>query len=388
MIRIGRNLQDHHDIYIDVKKSRVICICGKRGSGKSYTMGLIAEEFLEKEKGCILIVDPMGIYHTMSLPNLEQESLVWDWGSSPKSMPVTVLVPGDPSERYGGDDIIKKMEERGVIFKSLRLNPSDISPEGWCETFDVGINDPMGIALTKAIIYCKKRQENNFFIDDIISQIQYDTKANDSTKDALINRLDMAKEWDIFENIKYRETIENLNPQMINILDLSTIDSGRYGRRPLIVSTILRDLFAKRTIARRKEELGLIADMPKVWVLIDEAHQFAPSGKSSLSKEVLIRWVKEGRQPGLSLVVASQQPSAIDTEVLSQCDIILSHSLTTKADKDALNKLTKDYMKGELKTYIDKIARVGQAVLVDDDRESVEIVQIAPRKSKPGGSES
>ena len=128
--------------------------------------------------------------------------------------------------------------------------------------------------------------------------------------------------------------------------------------------------------------------MPKVWLFIDEAHQFIPSGKTSLSKEVLIQWVKEGRQPGLSLVVASQQPSAIDTEVLSQCDVILSHSLTDSEDKTALNKLSKDYMSGELKAYINKIARTGQAVLVDDETENTFMVQIKPRISKPGGSES
>ena len=57
----------------------------------------------------------------------------------------------------------------------------------------------------------------------------------------------------------------------------------------------------------------------RVWVLIDEAHQFVPSGKTTLAKEALIRWTKEGRQPGLSLAVASQQPSAIDSEVITRC---------------------------------------------------------------------
>jgi hypothetical protein len=43
--------------------------------------------------------------------------------------------------------------------------------------------------------------------------------------------------------------------------------------------------------------------------------------------------MKEDRQPGLSLVVAWQQPSALDMEVLSQCDAIISHALTTAVDK-------------------------------------------------------
>ena len=106
-------------------------------------------------------------------------------------------------------------------------------------------------------------------------------------------------------------------------------------------------------------------------MILDEAHQFIPGSGSSLAKDQLVRWAKEGRQPGLSLVVATQQPSAIDAEVLSQCDIILSHKLTTRDDVMALNRLSQDYMGGELRNIISGLQRTGQAVLVDDERESV-----------------
>jgi len=387
MIRIGRSIDDDTDVYIDDSKSRIVLICGKRGSGKSYTMGTLIEELFRTQENILLVIDPMGIFHTMSLPNNDQEELVWKWGMNPEGLSIKIIVPGDPVERYGGEDIVRAMERRGVHFTELRLNPSDISPEGWCETFNVGINDPMGIAIHKAIIGCKKKKGHEFFIDQIIDQVEYDSKASTATKDALINRLEMAKEWGMFEDKKYRTIEEILDLNSVNILDLSTIESGRYGRRPLILDTMARSLFTKRSIARRREELGLVTYMKKVWLFIDEGQQFAPSGKSSISKEVLIRWVKEGRQPGLSLVIASQQPSAIDMEVLSQCDVIISHSLTTSIDKDHLNKLTKDYMRGELRTYINKIARTGEAVLVDDDKESVNIVKIQPRKSCHGGKE-
>jgi DNA helicase HerA-like ATPase len=118
---------------------------------------------------------------------------------------------------------------------------------------------------------------------------------------------------------------------------------------------------------------------------LDEAHQFIPDSTRSLAKPQLIRWAKEGRQPGLSFVVATQQPSAIDTEVLSQCDIILSHKLTSRDDVMALNRLSQDYMGGELRAIIAELRRTGQAVLVDDERESVSMLQIRPRQSQHGG---
>jgi uncharacterized protein len=63
------------------------------------------------------------------------------------------------------------------------------------------------------------------------------------------------------------------------------------------------------------------------------------------------------------LAVASQQPSAIDPEVLSQCDMILSHKLTSRNDVSALNGLSQDYMGSELRTFIKNLKRTGEAVL-------------------------
>jgi DNA helicase HerA-like ATPase len=388
MLFLGRNLDDKSDVHIDISKSRAIAICGKRGSGKSYTMGVLIEGLLREDNITVLVVDPMGIFHTMSLPNLDQERLLWEWGESPEGFPVKLIVPGDPVSRYGDREIVESLEGRGIYFDQLRLNPSDISPDAWCELFDFNINEPLGIALYKAVRKCRKKYGNDFFIKQIVDMIELDSGASPKTADALTNRLDTAQEWGFFEGDYYHEIWELLDPSMINILDLSTIDSGRYGRRPLILSALIRNLFRKRSIARRREELGLEPGMNKIWLMIDEAHQFVPSGKSTLCKEALIQWVKEGRQPGLSLAVASQQPSAIDMEVLSQCDVIISHALTTKDDKTALNRLTKDYMGAELRVFIDKISRIGQATFVDDDVEQVVMTEIKPRRSKPGGSEA
>lgn len=385
---IGRSKEEGENIYLDASKSRAILICGKRGSGKSYSMGVLVEELNQATDVIQLIIDPMGIFHTMTLPNNEQEKLVWDWGDVPQGLEVRVLVPGDPVERYGGIDIVEALEDRGVEFVRLALNPSDVTTESWCDSFGTSINEPMGIALHKAILRCNKEIGSIYFIEDIIDMAKKNPRTNDRTLDALINRLEMALHWGIFGEDRYYEFSEVLSDESINVLDLSVLDSGRYGRRGLILSVLTRELFRKRSIQRRREELGLAPEKKKFWLLIDEAQQFVPSGKGALSKEELIRWVKEGRQPGLSLVLASQQPSAIDSEVLSQCDVIISHAVTIKDDKKALNRLTKDYMNNEIKIFINQIFRTGEAVFVDDDSEEISLIQIRPRLSKPGGSEA
>jgi hypothetical protein len=387
MLNIGKDLKNSEMIYLDDSRSRAVLVCGKRGSGKSYTLGVIVEELLDADDTLTIIIDPMGIYYPMAQPNRDQERMLWDWGLSSRGAPVLLLVPGDPELLYGGHEVIGAMESRGVRFRSFRINPSDLSPDAWCQLFDLSISDVMGIALFRAVQHLARRRKEQFFIQDIISEIEMDGLVQDRTRQALLNRLEMAQSWDLFST-RYQELWEIFDPSAVNILDLSTLDPGPRGRRNLVVDVLARDIFKRRTIARRKEELGLIGELPRVWVLIDEAHQFVPSGKTTLSKEALIRWAKEGRQPGLSLVVASQQPSAIDNEVITQCDVIIAQKLTNRTDIRAINSLSQDYMGGELKTFIRKLNRRGEAVLVDDEQEKVVLTQIRPRKSYHGGGEA
>ena len=387
MINLGKDIKADTDAYIDDAKSRAVLICGKRGSGKSYTLGVIFEELIEANNTLLIILDPMGIYHPMSLANHEQERELWAWGLSPKGMPVHLLVPGDPEQRYGGREVIAELERREITIRPLRINPSDLSPDAWCGLFDLSISDVMGIALYRAVQNLARKHKENFFLSDMMQAVELDGRVQDRTREALLNRLEMAVDWNLFSE-RYQEIWEVFDQRAVNIVDLSVLDPGQYGLRSLVVDVLARDIFRRRTIARRKEELGLVSDLPRVWVAIDEAHQFVPSGKATLAKEILIRWVKEGRQPGLSLVVASQQPSAIDSEVLSQCDVIIAQKLTNGEDIAALNKLSQDYMGGELKTYIRNLNRRGQAVVVDDEQESVRMVQVRPRRSRHGGGEA
>ncbi|MBI1926139.1 ATP-binding protein [Candidatus Poribacteria bacterium] len=157
--------------------------------------------------------------------------------------------------------------------------------------------------------------------------------------------------------------------------------------RLLLLDVVARRLFTERTRERRREEFGLATKLPPVWLAIDEAHQFVPKGRSSLCKEMLIRWVKEGRQPGLSLIVATQQPAAIAPELLSQCDVIFAHKITAWEDIYALDRLSATYMDGDLKNYIRNLNRRGEALLVDDETESMTTIRVRPRFSSHGGAE-
>lgn len=387
-LMLGRDVVAGKNVYLDATGSRAVLVCGKRGSGKSYTLGVVIEELVAVGASDVIpiIIDPMGIFHTMIMRNERQSNDLYQWGLTARGFRVRLLIPGVPEELYD-PDILGELQRRGVECVPLRLNASDLSPDGWCDLFDANINQPMGIALFRAVQHLGEEQ-GHFTVPQLMKAVEKDKRAQDTSREALLNRLEAAHNWHLFNEANYQSMDNIFEPSIVNIVDVSRLESGAYGRRNLIVSVIARNLFRARSDARLREEFGLAGSLPRVWMALDEAHQFIPGSGKSLAKTQLIRWAKEGRQPGLSLVVATQQPSAIDSEVLSQCDIILSHKLTSRDDVMALNRLSQDYMGSELRSIIAELERTGQAVLVDDERESVSMLQIRPRQSQHGGGTS
>src|SRR3989338_8882681 len=77
-IQMGQSTSMSNKVYMDATRSHVVFIAGKRGSGKSYTMGAIAEGIYDlpeeiKHKLSIIMLDTMGVYWTMKYPNNKQK---------------------------------------------------------------------------------------------------------------------------------------------------------------------------------------------------------------------------------------------------------------------------------------------------------------------------
>jgi len=385
MLEIGRIIdsEDYYDIPMD--KTHRILICGKTGSGKSYSLGVIMEESSKVDDLIKLVIDSQGIFWSFAEPNDAQENELWEWNLDPKGFGVRLLVPGDPIESYGGNDVIEEFERRGIEVIALRVNPSDVSPEMWCDLFNLDINELKGITLYNGVRACKRKYKNSYFITEIITEVENDPKALDQTKAAVIRNLSMAEDWEVFEKHEYNEIWDILDPLKINVLDLSVKDQSRYGIRTMIVGILAQLIFKHRTQAKRREMLGLGTEMPNVLMAVDEAQNYCPSSHSTLAKDVLIKWAKEGRQPGLSLIVASQQPASIDNDILSQCDIKVIHKITSKVDRKAIDALSEDYVKSEISTYIRKLPNKKEAIVLDDNEEKLHVIRIRPRISAHSG---
>ena len=97
-VKMGQYTSLSNRILMDVARSHVVLVAGKRGSGKSYTLGTIAEELTNlpqeiSQNIASLIFDTMGIYWTMKFRNEKDRNLLQEWGLKTKSLKIRVFVP-------------------------------------------------------------------------------------------------------------------------------------------------------------------------------------------------------------------------------------------------------------------------------------------------------
>lgn len=87
-----------------------------------------------------------------------------------------------------------------------------------------------------------------------------------------------------------------------------------------------------------------------VIALIEEAQKVLEG--SNESHEPFIEWVKEGRKYNLGAVMVTQQPGAIDQEILSQTDNFFVFHLISGSDLTALNKANGHFSQDILATLL------------------------------------
>lgn len=376
------------NVYIDIIHPHIVLICGKRGYGKSHTIGVFIEEIARLEKKVknnlgVVVFDTLGIFWTTQFPNNVDAEELNRWKQDPEGFDINLLVPKKFVEEY---------KNKGIDVDSFSIRVSELSPYHWCQLFDVKETDPLGIILTRNVLKMQS-SSTRFSINELLTRIQNDMRGDDMVKDAAENFLTTADSWGVFDKdgLSIRYLVKR---GTITILDLSHLPNPVL--KSIVATLVSEKIFEERIRERKIHELKKIGvdveetGMPMVWLAVDEAQLFLPNNKEVLSKDVLINeWMRQGRQPGLSLVLATQRPSALESEVLSHSDIIICHRLTAQEDIDALSRIRPTYMHSDIKESIKKIGdEKGVALIIDDTSESAHIIKIRPRLSWHGGAES
>ena len=397
-VKMGQTTSLSNPVYMDVAGAHVIFVVGKRGSGKSYSLGTIAEGLSDlpteiKQNLSIVLLDTMGIYWTMKYPNFQDAELLKSWGMEAKPLDVKIYTPSGFYYKY---------KEEGIPTDfPFSLRPLDVGPHDWCTAFNLDPNSAAGVLITRVVQDLNKKNES-YSIEKLIEIVKNDQESDKIVRSIIVNEFQKAKGWEIFskEGTPLKDIVQGGQVTVLDVSPYATMASG-WEIKALVVGLICRTLFNQRMLARKTEEFKSVdaamhyfskevkekMEEPLVWVAIDEAHELLPREGKTAATDALITILREGRQPGISLILASQQPGKIHTDVMTQSDTVISHRLTARMDIEALGMLTQSYMRHGLEQEIDLLPRVkGAAVLFDDANERIFPVQMRPRFTWHGGS--
>jgi len=396
-VKMGQVTSLSNNIYLDVNTSHVVFICGKRGSGKSYTMGVLAEGManLPKEVSSnisVIIFDTMGVYWTMKFPNHKDEDMLREWGLEGKGLDVVIYTPVGYYKDY---------KEKGIPTDyPFSLKPSELFSSDWCGVFDINPNKPAGVLISRIINQLRKKGDD-YSIDNILEAVSKDLKSDKNDKDLVESMFLNAKNWGLFskEGTKIGDLVKGGQVTVVDVSCYATIP-GAWGIKGMVIGIISQRLFIDRMIARKNEEYGAVHKAerffsyeeeeenktPLIWLMLDEAHEFLPKLGKTTASEALITILREGRQPGISLVLVSQQPGKIHTDVMTQSDIVISHRITAKIDVEALGTLMQSYMRKGLDQEVNLLPRSsGSAIVFDDSNEKMYPMHVRPRFTWHGG---
>jgi len=395
-VKMGQYTSLSNRILMDISRSHVVLVAGKRGSGKSYTLGVLAEELANLPKEAAqnigsLIFDTMGIYWTMKYPNEKDKELLAEWKLKPKELPIKVFVPFGHYEEY---------TQKGIpIDEPFALDASELTAEDWITTFGLDITSPVSVLIQRTL--AELNETGNFTIEDVISNLEKEEKTTQEIKNSATGLFEAAKTWGVFSTGEQEPTqVKDLIfGGRTTVLDLSIYNSvGSFNIRALVISILSRKIFKQRMDARKKEEIESVSrgldllsnsekkDYPLVWLFIDEVHEFLPLNKDTVATDALVQLLREGRQPGISLVLATQQPGQIHRDVMTQSDIVISHRVTSKPDTEALNYIMQSYVLDSIKKQMDDLPSLkGSAIVLDDNSERIYPMRMRPRFTWHGG---
>jgi len=302
-LKIG-NLETNPDIDIHVNKEdfyKHFAVLAQTGAGKSYTVGVLIEEMLDKNLP-VMVIDPHGEFNSLSRPNPDKE---------------------DESQRKGYD-VNEYSPNTDINQEALPLSFSSINMEKK-ELLDVIpdslTNSQMGV-LYNALKRLRDRNED-YNLNDIMDEV---SNEDSTAKWNLLNSLEQLERSGLFSEDAI-DLEDLLEPGEATIINLKAVEPEN--------AEMTMFMIAKRMFQLRKEN-----KIPPFIMVIEEAHNFAPEKgfEQALSNKILRKIASEGRKFGLGVGVISQRPARIDKNVLSQCNTQFILRVTNPNDLNAISK--------------------------------------------------
>lgn len=445
-IYLGKHAETgFRNVWLDTRGAHVLYVMGKRRSGKSFTLGVLAEGLASSGwihqgdlRQGVLLLDTMNVYLTLpfglvdTLPASSNEVKEFRrWQLEADTPDVVLFHPAGTAS------------PAGVASSELTLRPSDLGSDEWCGIFEADpFSDPLGHLITevhgKVALDGYIDQDGTplppnpmFSIDDLLHALEHDSdlqRYHRDTRESLRRRLHAIRRLPIFSD-RGLDVSELLRPGRVAVLLLRDLDQQL---RAALVALIVRQVMQLRGLSEQEERMESVhlqraakaaeekneptaekelqlADqcraraaegLPRSWIIIDEAHNYIPAVGVTPSRKPLKKYVDEGRNLGLSIVVATQNPAGLDPSIQRNADLLLIHSLSRHDDITAAegmintappSDVTVDSRhKFEGNRALENLVRslpLGYALAATDRANRLFPVRIRPRTTVHGGAD-
>ena len=429
IVRLGRLAEAGQmvDVNFDTSGEFVVGIFGKRGSGKSYCLGAFLESLCTTKQDttigrcarsrAVLLFDTLNIFWTTAQALTEDDKEAFPdewramtaWGIVPPETDAAVYVP----RGFGSESL------PGVL--EFALPPSTLTVDDWADLIEADLySDRVGQLLFD--VYTKVTTDGwsdgqaahdaipEFEVDDLLECLQNDADIqnyyNSETIRALAQRIRGVGALSFFGGT-HSSLSALLQPGRLSIIQLNRLPDTL---RSVLVSVLMRRVLAERAEAselekqlrlnrrlsaddRKRLESRVAELVPPTVVALDEAQNVLPSERGTKATQTIIKYVREGRNHGLSFIFTTQQPSAIDARILAQVDTIVGHKLTIAADvrrfEENLKSRNPDAVQtgGRALAFADWLRSLsqGQAIVSNTEEERNFVIDVRPRVCLHGG---
>lgn len=354
--RPGENVR----VVLDMDRftSTHMAVLAATGSGKSYTVGVILEELMRPvNRAAVLVFDPHGEYGTLRAIEAHPKFQGHD-GYSPV---VRVVKPGDIHIKFSElafGELVRMLE---------------------------GSSDKMHYVLREVLQELRKKSPN-YATDDVIAALKARrdvVKTEESTIDGLLWRLhEFVKNRKLISDSTHMRLPDLLKPGQATILDMVELEERD---QQLTTSVLLNRVLKSRISVVRG--MGIVQEEEKlefpVFVVLEEGHRFAPANDDSSSKRVLKTILSEGRKFGIGVLIVSQRPAKLDSDVLSQCMSQIIMRITNPMDQQNI-KNSVEHVSAEIMNELPGLTR-GQAIVTGDAVTTSVMVQVRERIAEHGG---
>ena len=317
---LGESINGHKKIAIDLSETNTISLFGVQGGGKSYTIGTITEMTLKQFPNINLLPAPMAsvIFHysesmdyapeftSMIYPNDEAgqlKKLKDVYGAEPDNInDVIMLCP------------IDKLEERQEEYPSIEIHPiafhsTDLNVQDWMFLLKAVGNESTYINQLRAIMRANRKNLN---LNSLKQSVDASPLLSASQKALAQQRLSFAEEY-IDDSRKLGSL---LRPGRLIIVDLRDEFIDKDDALGLFV--IMLNIFAGV-----KEYQGIRFNK---FIVFDEAHKYMDNKELT---STIVTAIREMRHKGVSMMIASQDPMSLPTEIIELSSIMLMHKFNS-----------------------------------------------------------